>query len=64
MLPTHLHLVPMLRVSGAVRLLSLYVFVVLTGTALPFFFFLGAFVKFRKGTVSFVITVLGHGTHY
>jgi len=36
-LTTHLHLVPRLRTSGAIILFSLHVFMVLTGTSLPFY---------------------------
>ena len=35
-LTAHLHLVPWLRMSGTIHFLPLYVFVVWTGTALPF----------------------------
>ena len=36
-LTTHLHLVPRLRMSGAIPLLPLYAFVAWTGKALPFY---------------------------
>jgi hypothetical protein len=37
-LTTYLHLVPRLRLSGAIPLLPLYVFMAWTGTALPFYY--------------------------